>query len=356
MPPHPLYNVPNAISMSRVVLAVLFIWANWEQRFAFVIVAAITDFLDGFIARRQQIVSRWGALIDPLSDRFFVFSAICVYLFVGVIDTWHYFAFLLRDIMTAVGFLVAKAMPSLRIVDFQARWSGKIVTVMQIVVLLVVPASFFPMFVTTSLDFGIGTGDANNPPFGAGTGFVDLMFILVGLASLWSVIDYTVALQRARVRARAGLLVAIIMSVTAVSAAAQENRIQPEVRSDAIFAAANTYHGGLGASIPLGTYVRVSLVAGGGVTVMDDESVSSGRADVVARFLIDPFRESKWGPYAGAGVSVRGERGSTGRAYLVAMFGLEGPPSASFVPALEIGLGGGTRVGLILRRSLPRRR
>lgn len=202
MAPHPLYNVPNAISMSRVVLAVMFIWASWEERFAFVIIAGITDFLDGWIARRQNIVSRWGALIDPLSDRFFVFSAICVYLFVDVIDTWHYFAFLLRDIMTAVGFVVAKAMPSLRVVDFRARWSGKVVTVMQIAVLLVVPASFFDMFVTTTLDFGIGPGDANNPPIGAGTGFVDLTFILVGLASIWSVIDYTVALQRARVRAR----------------------------------------------------------------------------------------------------------------------------------------------------------
>ena len=202
MAPHPLYNVPNAISMSRVVLAVFFIWASWEQRFALIVISGISDWLDGWLARRQQIASRWGALIDPLSDRFFVFSAICVYLFVGVIETWHYFAFLLRDIMTAVGFLVAKAMPSLRVVDFRARWSGKVVTVLQFIVLLVVPASQFPAFVNVSMDFGVAA--TSGTMLDLHPGFVDLMFALLAIAALWSVIDYTFALHRARNRARMG--------------------------------------------------------------------------------------------------------------------------------------------------------
>jgi CDP-diacylglycerol--glycerol-3-phosphate 3-phosphatidyltransferase len=190
-----LFNLPNTISLSRVVLAALFIVANWDQRFALIVIAGISDFLDGWIARRQHIVSRWGALIDPLADRMFVFTAICVYLFVGVIETWHYFAFLLRDIMTAVGFVVAKAMPSLRVVDFRARWSGKVVTVLQIVVLLVVPLRFMRM-----PESGKGVPETwlvDQSPV------PDWAFVAVGLASLWSVIDYTIALQRARTRARA---------------------------------------------------------------------------------------------------------------------------------------------------------
>ena len=200
MPPHALYNVPNAISMSRVVMAVLFLWATWDERVVLIVLAGVTDFLDGWIARRQKVVSRWGALIDPLSDRMFVFTAICVYLFLGVIETWQYFAFLLRDIMTAVGFVVAKAMPSLRVVDFRARWSGKVVTVLQIIVLLVVPLRYFgPADVELTSDAGLAAGpwlvDHSTVP--------DWMFVAVGLASLWSVIDYTLALHRARVRARA---------------------------------------------------------------------------------------------------------------------------------------------------------
>ena len=202
MPPDTLFNLPNAISMSRVAFAVLFIWAGWDLRFALIIIAGITDFLDGWVARLQQISSRWGALIDPLSDRFFVFTAICVYLFVGVIETWHYFAFLLRDIMTAVGFVVAKAMPSLRVVDFRARWSGKVVTVAQIVVLLAVPLRFM----TSPARVTGGSGAAWLDPrlwFADDSAITDWLFIAMGLASLWSVVDYTVALQRARVSARA---------------------------------------------------------------------------------------------------------------------------------------------------------
>ena len=190
-----LWNLPNAISLSRVVLAAIFLRASWDLRFALIVIAGVTDFLDGWIARRQHITSRWGALIDPLADRFFVFTAICVYLFLGVIETWQYFAFLLRDIMTAVGFLVAKAMPSLRVVDFRARWSGKVVTVLQIVVLLVVPLRFMRMPEQTQGAGGTWLVDQSPIP--------DWTFIAVGLASLWSVVDYTVALQRARSRARA---------------------------------------------------------------------------------------------------------------------------------------------------------
>ena len=102
----------------------------------------------------------------------------------------------------------------------------------------------------------------------------------------------------------------------------------------------------------MGNYIRVAMVAGGGVTMADGESIASGRVDLVGRFVIDPFRQSKRGPYAGAGVSWRAERGETGRAYVVMMFGLEGNPGARFVPAIEVGLGGGTRVGVILRRSV----
>jgi hypothetical protein len=137
---------------------------------------------------------------------------------------------------------------------------------------------------------------------------------------------------------------------------AQQSTLQPEVRADAILGRANVYHAAAGVSSPLGNYIRVSVIAGGGVATWKGESVASARADLVGRFLIDPFQQQKWGPYAGAGVSVRGERGSTGRAYLVAMIGVEGQPGKFLVPAVELGLGGGTRIGVVLRRALRERR
>lgn len=191
MPADPLWNLPNAISMSRVLLAALFIDARWEQRLLLIALASLSDFLDGWLARRRHIASRWGALIDPLTDRIFVFVAICVYLFQGQIRTWQYAAFLLRDLMTAVGFLVAKAMPSLRMVDFRARWSGKVVTVLQLLVLLMIPLRYVAPRVWVKV--------APNAHWAINNQLViDCLFIAVGIAATWSVVDYTLDLKRAR--------------------------------------------------------------------------------------------------------------------------------------------------------------
>ena len=66
-------TVPNLVSTSRVILAVGFLAMEAVPvRLALIAVASLTDFLDGWIARRTKVVSRFGALIDPVADRFFV--------------------------------------------------------------------------------------------------------------------------------------------------------------------------------------------------------------------------------------------------------------------------------------------
>ena len=120
-----LRELPNIISLSRIGLAALFIvLPDRSVRIALVLAAAGSDFLDGWLARRHHLASRWGALIDPIADRFFVFTAICALLFDGALTTAQYFTLLARDLATAAGFLVARAVPWLRTVTFQARWSG----------------------------------------------------------------------------------------------------------------------------------------------------------------------------------------------------------------------------------------
>jgi hypothetical protein len=83
---------------------------------------------------------------------------------------------------------------------------------------------------------------------------------------------------------------------------------------------------------------------------------ASGRVDLFARFHFDPFRERKWGPYGGGGISARFDEGRKWRPYLLAFVGLDGPASGGVAPAVELGLGGGARIGVILRRAAPNRR
>ena len=169
-----LRSLPNLISISRLALAAAFVvTGRTDARIVLVMVALATDYLDGWIARQFGPMTRTGALLDPFADRVFVLVGVSAFLFEGTISTWEYFVMISRDLMTAVGFLVARAMPSLRAVAFQARFPGKLVTVLQL-------ATFIAILI--------------NPRAAKPTIFV------VAVVSAWAVVDYTWMLHRARAR------------------------------------------------------------------------------------------------------------------------------------------------------------
>lgn len=129
-----------------------------------------------------------------------------------------------------------------------------------------------------------------------------------------------------------------------------------EVRGDLLAAREVTVHGGAAVLWPIGRSVRLGVQGGAGVTRLDDvpaggdEQVGSARAELVAQFELDPFTERRWGLYGAAGGGVLAVRGRSGRALVFAAVGVERRTSARVVPALELGLGGGVRVGVVLRR------
>jgi cardiolipin synthase len=167
-----LRSIPNAVSLSRVVLAGAFVMDHdANDRIAIVLIAAVTDMLDGWLARRAGLVSRFGALVDPFADRVFALVAVATFVYEGTLSTVEYFVMISRDLMTAVGFLVAKAVSWLKPVEFRARWSGKLVTATQMVTFVAILK--LPQTVTP-------------------------LIWLVGLLSLYSIVDYTWALWRER--------------------------------------------------------------------------------------------------------------------------------------------------------------
>ena len=169
-----LFTLPNTVSLSRVVLALAFVLVSepWD-RIALIAVAGFTDFIDGWLARHEKTESTAGALLDPLADRVFVFVAISTYLVEGLLTTGQYFVFLTRDLATAVGFIVAKIIPTLRPAVFRARMLGKIVTVVQLMTLVV-------MIVMPEL--------------------TRALILAIGIVSVASIVDYTIALWRGRER------------------------------------------------------------------------------------------------------------------------------------------------------------
>ena len=137
-----------------------------------------------------------------------------------------------------------------------------------------------------------------------------------------------------------------------------QQRFQSEGRLDAILAHSAAVEAGYGISIPAGIYMRAGFVAGVGF----GRHGVDGRTDLISRFSLDPFRQSRWAPYAGGGLSgrYRSKQDGGSRAYLLVFLGVEGPLPAGrtsgWVPAFEVGLGGGARVGMVLRRGINARR
>ena len=168
----PLLNIPNLLSLLRLPLAVLFIVTeSAPARALIILLAAITDGLDGWLARRLGQQSGAGQLVDPITDKLFVLVALATMTARGELLPWMVPLLLARDIYTSFAFFIVKAMgwP----VRFKARFIGKTVTVLQMSSLI---------------------GALLRP---------DLLLLLVGattIASAIAITDYTLAILAERRR------------------------------------------------------------------------------------------------------------------------------------------------------------
>jgi hypothetical protein len=133
-------------------------------------------------------------------------------------------------------------------------------------------------------------------------------------------------------------------------------RVQPEARADFIGSRAAAAHLGFGIAVPATTYVRLGIVGAVGEAWDNGESSVAGRVDGLVRFVVDPLREFRWAPYAAGGIGGIYDGYDHWRAVIVGVLGVEGPASGRVVPALEVGFGGGVRVGVALRRAMRGRR
>lgn len=162
----------------------------------------------------------------------------------------------------------------------------------------------------------------------------------------------------ARGRARLALAFAALLATGGAGASAQSGSRGPRIegRGEALIARRTSTLFAVGAAVRVGTYARVAAWAGGGPSLGEPDRVV-GRVEGGVRFLLDPFRERRIGPYAMAGIGIRGvdrwrERGG----YLVLLVGAEGARRKGWAPSVELGLGDGARIALVVRRAETRYR
>jgi CDP-diacylglycerol--glycerol-3-phosphate 3-phosphatidyltransferase len=131
-----MVTISNSLSFIRAPLALLFLQENSSLRILAILLAMLTDCIDGYLARRSQSVSRFGAILDPAMDKFFVYFVMSVLFLENRIASWEVMAMLSRDFFLCVYGLLMIATGRWKEIIFRAiRW-GKVTTALQFIVLI----------------------------------------------------------------------------------------------------------------------------------------------------------------------------------------------------------------------------
>ncbi|MEO8382375.1 MAG: CDP-alcohol phosphatidyltransferase family protein [Acidobacteriota bacterium] len=141
-------HIPNILTILRLFLVPCFLWASFERMFvtafAIFLSAAVTDILDGMIARRLNVRSRLGALLDPAADKTLMVSAFLFYTFASRLPAlgfpgWLTFTVFIRDFL--IGAFAYLMYTRVNISRFPPSPAGKASTVLQAVTIAVVIAA-----------------------------------------------------------------------------------------------------------------------------------------------------------------------------------------------------------------------
>jgi CDP-diacylglycerol--glycerol-3-phosphate 3-phosphatidyltransferase len=132
-------NLPNKLTISRFILTVAFLAVLFSQMpfhrtiaLALFVAAAISDFLDGEIARRRKLITNFGILMDPLADKIMVCSAFIAFVGLKWMPAWMVVIIVARELAITGLRLLAAA----KNVVLAAEGVGKHKTIAQIVAII----------------------------------------------------------------------------------------------------------------------------------------------------------------------------------------------------------------------------
>ena len=142
-----MLNLPNSLSLLRAPLAFLFIIENTAIRITAIILAMVTDCIDGYFARRYHYMSRIGAILDPIMDKVFVYTVLTVLVYESQITPLQIVAILTRDLFLILFILYLLITGGWKKREFKAiRW-GKVSTAAQFITLIALTLKIpFPFF------------------------------------------------------------------------------------------------------------------------------------------------------------------------------------------------------------------
>lgn len=137
-------NLPNKLTMLRIILIPAFIivlmLGYYYISAAIFVIASATDALDGHIARKYNLITNFGKIMDPLADKLLVVSALICLVELGDVAGWMVIVILARE-FTITGLRTVAAAQGIVIA---AGWSGKVKTVLQMIAVILLLLQNWP--------------------------------------------------------------------------------------------------------------------------------------------------------------------------------------------------------------------
>ncbi|MGM0676922.1 CDP-alcohol phosphatidyltransferase family protein [Ectothiorhodospira marina] len=138
-----LRQLPNTITLLRIALTVPIIWALLAEAYGLVLglllLAGLSDALDGWLVRRYGWYTRLGGYLDPLADKVLVVSTYFTVAWTGLLPWWLVVLVVAREVIILSGALAFRAVT--RSLEMQPLFISKVNTFMQIVLVLSVIVS-----------------------------------------------------------------------------------------------------------------------------------------------------------------------------------------------------------------------
>jgi CDP-diacylglycerol--glycerol-3-phosphate 3-phosphatidyltransferase len=137
-----MFTVSNVLSLVRGPLAFLFLIPRMDIRVVAVSLAILTDCIDGYLARKYKYTTKFGAILDPAMDKFFVFFAVTVLFFEKSLPFWQILTMLSRDISLFLFSFVLLFQKRIKTYNYRSLVWGKATTSLQFLVLFLIALNF----------------------------------------------------------------------------------------------------------------------------------------------------------------------------------------------------------------------
>jgi len=180
------WTLPNQLTILRIILTPVFIFFMTRGTAQSMLIgtiifllAAATDWYDGFFAIRFNWITRWGQFMDPLADKILIAAALCIFAYLGYLYWWMVVVMIVRDFMITFLRIFALQLGKSIVTSFLA----KVKTFIEMAAILILLCYLnLPLAETFSVQ--------SYPP--AYTHWISLLFLAVTLLTVFTGIQYLV--------------------------------------------------------------------------------------------------------------------------------------------------------------------